>query len=246
MPLTGAPSADGDRTGTTTESARVSRLTGVEATRARPGFDCTSWTDMQLVSADREARDEAFAELFRRHSASVTAVAKMVLGNTDAGCDDVVAEVFAALWCAPEKFDPDRGSLLGLLRLRARGRSIDLLRSESCRHRYEGNQQNAGTDHGAIDVQLIAAEASADVHHALSRLPECERTPIEFAFFAGMSYRAVASLLDIPEGTVKSRIRSGLRRLRWRVDGEDKPTPSASAAPTTNQACSGAATGVLE
>jgi len=197
-------------------------LRGVARPRAElcPRVVCASWSDKQLVFAAPEFRDVAFAELFRRHSASVGAVAKMVLGG-NSGSDDVVAEVFAGLWFAPDKFDPARGSLLGFLRLRARGRSIDVLRSESSRQRREQHNEAVRTSSPAIDVQLVAVEAGDTLRHAVSRLPEGERTAIELAYFGGMTYREVACQLDLPEGTVKSRIRSGLHRLREYVDMDE-------------------------
>ena len=193
------------------------RLTLIRGDKARTSSRCATWTDEQLVFAVRDTRDTAFAELFRRHSASVGAVARMILGSSNSGCDDVVAEVFEALWSEPEKFDPLRGSLLGFLRLRARGRSIDLLRSESCRLRREQNDDTGARLPSAIDARLIAGELGASLRQVVSQLPEAERTVIELAYFAGMTYRAVARTLELPEGTVKSRIRSGLQHLRVQV-----------------------------
>lgn len=230
MSLISAENAENDRLGIAGRGPNVSPLDHAVKCRAAssPASGCGDWTDQQLVFAASESRDAAFAELFRRHSASVAAVARMFLGAANSGCDDVVAEVFAALWWAPERFDPDRGSLLGFLRVRARGRSIDLLRSESRRHRRERNNESNGTMHSAIDAQLIAAETRQDLLQAVSRLPETERAPIELAYFASMSYRAVACQLDLPEGTVKSRIRSGLQHLRAQVGREDCGTMNSS------------------
>ncbi len=187
----------------------------------RTAFTCVTWTDQELVFAAPAARDAAFVELFRRYSGSVAAVARMVLGSASSGCDDVVADVFAGLWRAPERFDPDRGSLLGLLRLQARGRSLDLLRSESNRQRREQRAASRATRGPSIESALIATETGDKLRRALSLLPDAERTAIELAYFEGLSYRAVAARLEVPEGTVKSRIRSGLRRLRNEVDIED-------------------------
>ena len=227
MSLIDASNAGNDREGFAGQGAEVFPLTLAmkPGNKTRSGLGCASWTDQQLVFAAPEVRDVAFAELFLRHSASVAAVARMVLG-ANSGFDDVVAEVFAALWFAPDKFDPDRGSLLGFLRLRARGRSIDLLRSESSRHRREQRDASAPGVSPAIDAELVEAEIGETLRRAVARLPEGERTAIELAYFAGMTYRAVACQLELPEGTVKSRIRSGLQRLRTQVDIDECPTIS--------------------
>ncbi len=188
------------------------------ATASRASFDYSSWTDQQLVFATPETRHEAFAELFVRHSKSVGAVARMVLGSAAWGSDDIVAEVFAELWRAPERFEPDRGSLLTFLRVCARGRSLDLLRSESNRRRRERNSEPCTGAFAEIGARFSPDGRDLDVRRAVEELPVAERTPIELAYFVGMSYRAVAHRLDLPEGTVKSRIRSGLRRLAAKLD----------------------------
>ena len=72
-----------------------------------------------------------------------------------------------------------------------------------------------------MDAGIIAAETGQRLRDAVSRLPEAERTPIELAYFAGMSYQGVALQLELPEGTIKSRIRSALQRLRTEVDIDD-------------------------
>jgi RNA polymerase sigma-70 factor, ECF subfamily len=142
----------------------------------------------------------------------------MLLGSR-ADCDDVVAEVFVGLWTSPGKFDPDRGSLLGFLRLRAKGRSIDILRSESSRKRREDNDAYSDSPPGPeVDSTMIAAEAATELARAIAALPASEQEAIRLAYFGDMSYRAVARYLEEPEGTVKSRIRVGLQHLRSRAD----------------------------
>lgn len=168
-------------------------------------------TDLDLVACVVRRNVDAYSELRRRHLSSVTAVARMVLG-TRAGCEDVVSEVFVAFWLSPERFEPERGTLLAFLRLKVRGRSIDLLRADSARTRREVTR---GVDalEPDVDARMIDAEAVDDVRTALDQLPAILRNPIELAFFSGMTYHTVALRLDLPEGTVKSRIRKGLRLM---------------------------------
>ena len=154
---------------------------------------------------------DAYTELRRRHVASVAAVTRMLLGSR-ASCEDVVTDVFVAFWFAPDRFDSARGTLLAFLRLQARGRSVDLLRADSARTRREGAHpvEAAAPE---IDARMIDAEVIGNVRGALALLPSDERVPIELAFFVGLTYGAVALRLGLPEGTVKSRIRRGLRRM---------------------------------
>ena len=142
----------------------------------------------------------------------------MVLGNWS-GCDDVVADVFLSFWLQPENFDPQRGSLRGYLRLKARGRSIDIVRSEGARRRRKEAEARTERDvPRELDEELLRAEAAEQMRQALSLLRDCEREPIELAFFTGMTYIDVAEHLQLPEGTVKARIRTGLHRLRVIVE----------------------------
>jgi RNA polymerase sigma-70 factor (ECF subfamily) len=157
--------------------------------------------------------EDAFAEIYRRHAATVRSVARMILGAV-ATCDDVVAEVFVGLWVSPVSFDPARGTLRSFLRLQARSRSLDVWRSETARRRREETQERyAGQIPRGIDAEFLAAEQATSVRRAVELLPPTERDAVRLAFFGGMSYRGVAALLGLPEGTTKSRIRSGLRRL---------------------------------
>ena len=183
------------------------------ATDAAPGdVPFVKWSDLDLVASLFDGSGDAYAEIYRRHSASVTAAARMILIRDDR-CEDVVAEVFVSLWFFPEKFDPARGTLLAYLRLKARVRSIDMVRAETARTRRETAERPRSLDVDADDV-LMGAESALAVREALIRLPAAEREPIVLAFFSGLSYGAVAIRLGLPEGTVKSRIRSGLSRLR--------------------------------
>lgn len=175
-------------------------------------------SDGDLVSALVDHDEDAFAELFRRHSQSVGAASRMILGN-GAGCDDVVAEVFLTLWISPLKFDLARGSLIGFLRMKAKQRSIDVVRSETARIRRErAETASLQITWEGIDSDLIASENAAGVNRAVASLTAHEKEPIELAFHQGMTYASIAIHLGIPEGTIKSRIRSGLRHLRENIE----------------------------
>lgn len=168
-------------------------------------------SDAGLVRGVLLREVDAYTELRRRHLHSVTGVARALLG-TRAGTEDVVADVFVAFWLDPYRFDPRRGTVLAFLRMNARGRSIDLLRSDTARTRREVTApvHTMATD---LDARIIDAETNGGVRAAMERLPILERRPIELAFFAGLTYGAVAVRLGLPEGTVKSRIRRGLQRM---------------------------------
>ena len=141
-------------------------------------------------------------------------LARRLLNDTTLA-EEVVQEVFLRLWDQPDKFDSDRGSLRSYLLAQCHGRAVDLLRSETSRRRREERDvrrtAEAGYDLEHEVWDLTVADRVKDVVHAL---PEGERAAIELAYFGGFTYREVAVMLAQPEGTVKSRIRSGLKRMR--------------------------------
>jgi RNA polymerase sigma factor (sigma-70 family) len=171
------------------------------------------WSDGELMEAVEHQNERAYGELYRRHCGSVAAVTRMILGEGGTG-DEVVADVFVALWLSPATFDPSRGSLLSFLRLRARRRSIDVLRSERSRTRREQRDLwNGLCPPPGVDSGVLASERAVDLRGAVADLRPGEREVIRMAFFEGMTYQAVAACLHVAEGTVKSRVRSGLRHL---------------------------------
>ena len=166
---------------------------------------------VDAVEGDGDA--DAFAELHRRHAASVARATKRIVSN-EVACNEVVADVFIDLWYSPEKFDPARGTLRAFLCVKARCLGIDLLRSDASRWRRESTYVRGSPVHPEIGSEVLTREASSVLRSAIESLCPSERESIYLAFFVGMSYRAVAVRLEMPEGTVKARIRSGLRRLR--------------------------------
>jgi RNA polymerase sigma-70 factor (ECF subfamily) len=181
--------------------------------RSKDEPECGDWSDAALVAAIAGKSEDAYTELYRRHRASVAAVTRMILADGPR-CEEVVDDVFVDVWLSPEVFDAARGSLLSFLRLKARCRSIDVLRSERSRTRREERDsfaERATTPE--VDAAALATERADELRQAVASLPAGEREAIRLAFFGGMSYRAVAVELNLAEGTVKSRIRKGLRRL---------------------------------
>jgi RNA polymerase sigma-70 factor, ECF subfamily len=171
-------------------------------------------SDAQLVTSIARYSETALAEVYRRHGGAVYGLAKRVLNNpTEA--EDVTQEVFLRLWNQPDRYDADRGSLRSFLLAQAHGRAVDAIRSSNSRRLREARDAMR-TAEGAYDMQHEVWDlAVADqVGQAMGQLPEEERRAIELAYFGGRTYREVATLLDQPEGTVKSRIRNGMRRMR--------------------------------
>jgi RNA polymerase sigma-70 factor (ECF subfamily) len=173
-----------------------------------------SVSDAVLMVAIGRWNEAALAEAYRRHGTVVHGLACRLLGE-DSRAEDVTQEVFVELWNRPQRFDPERGSLRAFLLTMAHGRAIDLLRADTAR---QGRERRTAPPAGAagFDVEgLIWDRAVAQqLKEAVGALPKRERRAIELAYFGGHTYREVAILMGEPEGTVKSRIRAGLRHLR--------------------------------
>jgi RNA polymerase sigma-70 factor (ECF subfamily) len=171
-------------------------------------------SDGTLVVAIGRFREDALAEAYRRHAGAVFGLARRVLSDATAA-EEIVQEIFLRLWNDPARFDPDRGSLRSFLLAQTHGRAVDLLRSDSSRRQRETREARAAATAGYDIEHEVWDLAVADrVKQAVATLPEDERRAIELAYFGGHTYREVAAVLDTPEGTVKSRIRVGLKRMR--------------------------------
>ncbi len=181
-------------------------------------------SDGVLVVAIGRYREDALAEAYRRHAGAVYSLARRVLLDVNAA-EEVVQEVFLRLWTAPDKFDPERGSLRSYLLAQAHGRAVDQLRSESARKRREDREARRTAEAGYdIEREVWDLTVASRVQDVVAGLPQEERRAISLAYFGGHTYREVASLLDEPEGTIKSRIRAGLKRMRSALhEGEGAP-----------------------
>jgi len=176
--------------------------------------DLRAASDANLVVAIGRFRPEALEEVYRRHAGPAFGLALRILGDR-ALAEEIVQEVFLRLWNEPERFDPARGALRSFLLAQVHGRSVDLVRAESARRLREEREARRAVrvDHD-LEREVWELTLHEHVRDALGALTDGERAAIELAYFGGHSYREVAEVLGQPEGTVKSRIRTGLGRMR--------------------------------
>ncbi|HEX2700438.1 MAG TPA: sigma-70 family RNA polymerase sigma factor [Acidimicrobiales bacterium] len=178
-------------------------------------------SDGALVVAIARYREDALAEAYRRHAGAVFALARRVLADLTTA-EEVVQEVFLRLWTQPDKFDSDRGSLRSYLLAQTHGRAVDLLRSDGSRRRREEREARQTAEAGYdLEHEVWDLTVAEKVKEVVAVLPAAERRAIELAYFGGHTYREVATLLGEPEGTVKSRIRAGLQRMRSALSSSD-------------------------
>ncbi len=177
-----------------------------------------------MLLVDRMARGDetALAELYDRHASKVYAVARAVVGES-ADADEVTTDVFVHAWRSAGAYDAGRGAVAAWLFTLARSRSLDRVRSRS--RRSARIERAAAMDGGSFAVPVSGAgpdpergpemsELRGRVGAALADLPEAQRRAIELAYFEGLSQREIAERLDEPLGTVKTRIRSAMQKLR--------------------------------
>ncbi|MGI8662324.1 MAG: sigma-70 family RNA polymerase sigma factor [Acidimicrobiales bacterium] len=182
--------------------------------------DVASASDAELIDSIGRGSHDALAEIYSRHGSEVQRLACRLCHRGDA--DDVVQDVFLRLWARPGRYDPTRGSLRSFLMMQAHGRSVDMLRGErSRRHRDITSHAERKPAAGAVDDLALARLAGERAWQLLAGLTDGERQAITLAYFDGRSYREVAVLLGQPEGTIKSRIRRGLRQLRNDMGGNE-------------------------
>ncbi|GAC1593095.1 MAG: sigma-70 family RNA polymerase sigma factor [Acidimicrobiales bacterium] len=172
-------------------------------------------SDRELVDALAAGDPAAMTEVVSRCRSAVR-IAAARKGVDPATVEDIAQEVFLALWRHPEKWNGVRGALNAYLTTMAKNRTIDLLRSQSARQAREaGGDPDIAED---VETHVMGAAAARDVRKAVSSLPEHQRRPIALTFFGYRTYREAAIELGLPEGTVKSQIRSGLLALRPLLD----------------------------
>lgn len=165
-----------------------------------------------VAKGDPGAIESAFAQ----YGGAVKAMALRVLRN-EALAEDVVQDVFVSFLKTPDKYDPGRGTLRTFLVTLAHRRAVDTVRSEEARFRREEKVPEDVAP--SIDDEVWTRTLSETVRRALEDLNEREREAISLAYFGGLSYVEVAKRLGDPEGTVKSRIRSGMRKLSVSLAG---------------------------
>ncbi|WP_284349556.1 sigma-70 family RNA polymerase sigma factor [Roseisolibacter agri] len=183
--------------------------------------------DVALVARVAAGDAEALGALYDRHGGGAYALALAMLRD-HADADDAVAGAFEQLWRSASTFDPSRGSVAAWLTMMTRSRALDLLRAQRRRAAAVERamaERTAGDDPSGVTAVPLGAPEPADaavergelaqaVRASLATLPDAQRAAIELAFFGGLSHADVAATLGQPLGTVKTRIRDGMRKLR--------------------------------
>jgi RNA polymerase sigma-70 factor (ECF subfamily) len=185
---------------------RAGELTGLFTASPAP-------TDHELLQRIRRGDEAALAALYDRHARFVASIALRILGDRELA-EEVVQDTFLRGWHHVDSYDPSRGQVVAWLLGIARNRAIDMLRSRSHRARRR-ELSNLSETTPSDDADFSDAVALREVMtHAMSSLPTDQRQIIELAYYGGLSQAEIARQLGLPLGTVKSRTRSGMEKLR--------------------------------
>ena len=196
-------------------SSHASRGTsgrGPTGTVPRAGLTSLPAPDDLLAAAGDERSFSTFHDLVRPR---VVGVARRVLRD-HAFAEDVSQEVLVEAWQKADRFEPARGSAMGWITTLANRRAVDRVRSEQARRNRDAHVswRDRPAPFDTVSDEVETRLEHGQVQQALATLTELQREAIELAYVYGHTYRDVATVLGIPVGTAKSRLRDGLARLR--------------------------------
>lgn len=187
------------------------------------------WPDEGLMLAIAQRDEHAFAVLYDRYIDLVYSASFRVLG--DAGlAEDASQDVFVRLWRRPETFIAERGRFLSWLMSVTRNRAVDELRARGRRRRREGGSLGEPDEAAEplFSSDPVDPQGSAELHEdqlavrrALLALPGDQRIALELAYFGGLTQQEIAARLHEPLGTVKTRIRLGMQKLRKSLESRE-------------------------
>ena len=174
----------------------------------------SSPADSELVARAAAGDERAVGLLYDRYGTVLYAVAFRVLGER-ADAEEVVLEAFTQAWRDAPRFEPGRGSVAGWLTTIARSRALDLVRARTRRSRITAAAAAAApAAPPGPDSALDHEERRREVRRALDALSPTQRQAIELAYFEGLSQSEIAERLQEPLGTIKTRVRLGMQKLR--------------------------------
>ena len=177
-------------------------------------------TDEALIAALARGDSNAFSKLYDRHAPQVYALAMRVM-RSQHDAESIVSDIFFDVWRNPDRYDASRGSCRAYLLMRTRSRAIDHLRSATTRtrkttdasdHKTEERRQQEAAE--SPYAKLLASEQRTELQAAVAELTLEQREPLLLSFFEGLTHLEIAERLNKPLGTVKTRIRLGLQKLR--------------------------------
>lgn len=170
--------------------------------------------DVELLRSIASGDAESLVALYDRYGRLAFGLAYRILGDAPAA-EEVVQDAFMRVWRQAARFDPSRGAVRSWLLSIVHNRSIDLLRGREGRRRSESGLEGIERTLAEPDVwgEVALTLRRERVRHAVAALPAEQRSAIELAYFDGLTHSEIAERTGIPLGTIKSRLRLGLKKL---------------------------------
>jgi len=185
------------------------------------GKDLRNLADEDLMQLVRRAQAPAFEVVYERHATAAFSLAYRIVGTRN-GAEDVSQEAFLSIWRSGARYDRSRGSVrtwvLGIVHHRA----IDHLRRATVHDKRRASDEGMEERFEAsdrTDVEVARREEAATVRDAMDELPSEQRQVIELAYFGGFTHSEIAEMLEAPIGTIKGRMRLGLKKMSDRLSG---------------------------
>jgi RNA polymerase sigma-70 factor (ECF subfamily) len=182
--------------------------------------DLRALADEDLMQLVRRGKAAAFEVVYERHASAAFSLAYRIVGTRN-GAEDVSQEAFLNIWRSGARYDRARGSVrtwvLGIVHHRA----IDHLRRASVHDRRRASDEGIEERFEArerTETEVARRDEARTVRRAIDQLPPDQCQVIELAYFGGFTHTEIADMLETPVGTVKGRMRLGLKKLRDRLD----------------------------
>jgi len=184
--------------------------------------DSGQTADVELLKAVARGDEQALAQLYDNYRVILFGLLVRIL-NSREEAEDVLQEVFLQVWRRARDFDETRGKPFTWLVTLARSRAIDRLRSLGARDRVaQASVREAAEEVSDAARDTFRSEQRALVTSALSQLPEEQKRPLVLAYFDGLTQSEIAAKLGAPLGTVKTRMRAGMIKLRELLTGKNE------------------------
>jgi RNA polymerase sigma-70 factor (ECF subfamily) len=179
-------------------------------------------SDAKMMAGVQAGSISSFATLHERYRDRVYRVARSVCRD-EGRTQEAVQETFISIWSSRGTY-VDRGDLAPWIRMIARHRAIDIARRNRPHAVHRADEANLGAVRAAGDVvdDVMADFATRDLLSVLDGLPETQRTAITLSFYGQLTHLEIAAALAIPVGTVKGRIRLGMKRMRSEIERQDR------------------------
>ena len=173
----------------------------------------TTYQEQELTELLKQHSEEAFNYLYDNYSGSLYGIIKQIIPDRETA-NDILQEVFINIWNKMDLYDASKGRLFTWMLNIARNAAIDKIRSKSYQDNLK-NQPFPDNVHSSLNMYVVRpSEDDIGLKKIISTLKEEYRTLIELSYFQGFTHEEIAKALDIPLGTVKTRIRTALLQLR--------------------------------